>query len=386
MQADHSEDTTVHEQPAITHRSILDFRPAIVILLLIKGLDLGVGAIAYQIINNTLLTPFRAWLGIWNGWDAPHYLDIAQYGYESTGERANWLVFYPLFPALTRLVGSPLNDYLIGAFVVSTIASIVAAILFYRLVAFDYDATIANQAVWFLAIFPTAYFLHIGYTESLFIALVLGAFVAARTERWPLVAMLGALACLTRVNGLLLVPALGIEPLLTWWRTRRWNWQWLWLAVIPVGFGGYLWINYAVSGDPLRFLTITREHWYKEFAPPWTGLMTLIHGLTWRPPIEIWSVIWQQLFFVVLIFCGMLASWRWLRPSYTVWIGLNLLLVTSTSFILSVPRYSLTLFPLMILFALLARRFLWQIGITAWSLIFHTTLVILFLLQKGLAY
>ena len=36
----------------------------------------------------------------------------------------------------------------------------------------------------FLLIFPTAYFLHIGYTESLFLALVLGSFLAARTDRW----------------------------------------------------------------------------------------------------------------------------------------------------------------------------------------------------------
>ena len=172
-------------------------------------------------------------------------------------------------------------------------------VLLYRLVRLDHDAATANRTVWFLAIFPTAYILHIGYTESLFISLVLGAFLAARAGRWPLVALLGALACLTRVNGLLLIPALAIEPALHLWRTRRFDRRWLWLAAIPLGFGGYLLLNYRVTGDPFAFLAITRERWFKSFAPPWTGIAAMFESLSWRPPFEIWTVIWQQALFIV---------------------------------------------------------------------------------------
>ena len=72
------------------------------------------------------------------------------------------------------------------------------------------------RAAWFLLIFPTAYFLHIGYTESLFLALVLGSFLAARTDRWWLAGILGGLAALTRINGLVLIPALAAEAWLAW--------------------------------------------------------------------------------------------------------------------------------------------------------------------------
>ena len=363
-----------------------DLRSALLTMLIAKVLTLGVGAIGYQILTDTLLPTPRAWLAIWNLWDAPHYLDLARYGYEATGERANWLVFYPLFPWLTRLVGLPLGDYLIGAFIVSTVASFVAATLLYRLVRLDHDAEVANRAIWFFAIFPTAYILHIGYTESLFIALVLGCFLAARHDRWALAGVLGALACLTRVNGLLLVPALAIEPALHLWRARRFDPRWLWLATIPLGFVGYLILNYRVTGDPFAFLTITRERWYKSFAPPWVGIVALFEGLVWRPPFEIWTVIWQQALFIAIDAVGAVAAWRWLRPSYAVWVGLNLLLFTSTSFILSAPRYSLILFPLPILFALLARRPTWQTALTAWSLILLVTLALLFLMQVGMAY
>jgi hypothetical protein len=359
---------------------------ALAVMLITKVLLVALGIVAFQIINNTALSSLHAALGVWNLWDAPHYLDLARYGYESTGERADWLVFYPLYPWLTRLAGAPFDDYLIGAFLVTTIASFVAVVLLYRLVRLDHDAATAGYAVWFFCIFPTAYILHIGYTESLFMVLVLGAFLAARAGSWPLVALLGALACLTRVNGLLLLPALAIEPLLVLWRTRRFDPRWLWLAAIPLGFAGYLLLNYRVTGDPFAFLAITRERWYKSFAPPWVGVGSMLSSASWRPPFEVWTVVWQQALFLVIGVAGAIAAWLRLRPSYAVWVTLNLVLFTSTSFVLSVPRYSLILFPLPILAALLARRPLWLAGLTVASLLLLATLAILFVLQRGMAY
>lgn len=359
---------------------------ALAMMLIVKVLILALGIIAFQVISDTSSPSLRAALGIWNLWDAPHYLDLARYGYEATGKRADWLVFYPLYPWLTRLVGAPFGDYLLGAFLVTTAASFVAVVLLQRLVRLDHDAATAGRAAWFFCIFPTAYILHIGYTESLFMALTLGAFLAARTGRWPIVALLGALACLTRVNGLVLLPALAIEPLLTLRRTRRFDPRWLWLAAIPLGFVGYLTLNYRVTGDPFAFLAITRERWYKSFAPPWTGVAAMLASRSWRSPFEVWTVVWQQALFLALGVAGAVAAWLRLRPSYAVWITINLLLFTSTSFVLSVPRYSLILFPLPILAALLARRPLWLAGLTAASLLLMATLAILFVLQRGMAY
>ena len=56
--------------------------------------------------------------------------------------------------------------------------------LLFRLVSLETSPAVGLRAVWFLLIFPTAYFLQIGYTESLFLAFVLGSFLAARTDRW----------------------------------------------------------------------------------------------------------------------------------------------------------------------------------------------------------
>ena len=88
----------------------------------------------------------------------------------------------------------------------STVASLVAAVELYRLAVLDHSPRLARATVWFLFIFPTSYFLHIDYTESLFLALVLGAFLAARDDHWLAAGTLGMLAGLTHANGALLVP------------------------------------------------------------------------------------------------------------------------------------------------------------------------------------
>jgi 4-amino-4-deoxy-L-arabinose transferase-like glycosyltransferase len=322
----------------------------------VLGVKLAVliwGAFSYVVFASRSIDGPRGLLQLWNRWDAPHYLDLAQYGYQNSGELRLFLVFYPLYPWLTRLFAAPFGDVLIGAFLVSTVASIVAALLLYELAKLDLPTAAASRAVWFLLIFPTGYFLHIGYTESLFIALMLGSFWAARTDRWWLAGVLGAFATLSRVNGLLLIPALLVEAAYQWWQTRRFNVRWLWIGVIAFGFGGYLLLNYTVSGDPFTFLTIQREHWYKSLTWPWIGVGHLIDSFRWREADEIRYIFGPELIFIVCIVALAVETSLTMRPSYSVWFVSNTLLFISTSFILSVPRYSLILFPI---FLWLAKR------------------------------
>jgi hypothetical protein len=64
----------------------------------------------------------------------------------------------------------------------------------------------------------------------------------------------------------------------------------------------------------------------------------------------------MELLFTAIGLVGVIASAFLLRPALFAWMAGNWLLFTSTSFLLSIPRYALTLFPLMILMALLTRR------------------------------
>ena len=61
-----------------------------------------------------------------------------------------------------------------------------------------------------------------------------------------------------------------------------------------------------------------------------------------------------------------------------MWMTGNWILFSSVTFFLSVPRYTLTMFPIFILFALLAKNYFWRGVLTVWSLLFFTLFAILF--------
>lgn len=341
------------------------------IVLVVKMLVLFFGSQSYQVITDKALAPPTGFFGIWNRWDAVHYLDIAQLGYTNAGEYRFKIVFFPLYPALTAMFNFILDDYLISAFVVSGIASVALGLVFRELVRMDYSEKIAQFSVLFLFIFPTAFVLHIPYTESLFLALAVGCFLAARKRRWFLVGILGALACLTRINGLILFPALLFEVWEEYCETKVFNRKWLWLIFMPSGFIAYLGLNYYVTGDATMFMTYQREHWNRYFRFPWFGIWESWKGIFYRNPSSAIMSGVEELLFVAIGLFAIIAGWRKMRNSYRVWMVFNWLLFVSTSFVLSVPRYTLVLFPLFILMALTAARNWWaNVLFVVWSILY----------------
>jgi hypothetical protein len=339
------------------------------IVVSIKALVFLFGIQSYQVLQNQRVLDPRGWLEIWNRWDALNYQKLAQFGYSATGELKPLLVFYPLYPWTVRLFAFVTRDYLVSAFIVSTLASLITVIVLQRLVELDYSKELAQRAVWFLFIFPTSYFLHIGYTESLFLMLAISCVFAARKQRWLLAGSFGALTCLTRANGLVLLPVLAVEAAHQYWTTRRWQWQWLWIGVAAFGFVGYLLLNRYVTGDAFAFTSLMQQFFNKSLASPLTGIDNAIGSMS-RSPSEAEMIGTQEVLFIALGLVCTIVSWFKLRPAYSVWMTGNWLLFVSVSFALSVPRYTLTMFPIYILFAMLARRRVWLGVITFWSILY----------------
>src|SRR3954449_7787516 len=158
-------------------------------------------------LADTLLSPLARWDSAW-------YLDIAHSGYAGPNS-----AFFPLYPVLVRgfaLVSAP-GALLVAAYVVSLAALLGALYLMHRLVTLELrSAEVARLAVLLIAVFPGALWFGAPYSESLFLLLSLGAFYAARTERWWLAGLLAALAAATRSAGLVLL----VPLLVLWWRTR----------------------------------------------------------------------------------------------------------------------------------------------------------------------
>jgi Dolichyl-phosphate-mannose-protein mannosyltransferase len=338
-------------------------------VLAIKVLVLIFGAMAFEIGNDERVRSLDKLLDIWNQWDGHQYLLVAQQGYAASGDRRLALAFFPLYPWLIRLATYFVHDAVRGAFLISTVASVAAGIILGRLVAIDHPRPVAWRAVWFMFIFPTSYFMHTDYSEGLFLALVLWSFLAARRERWMESGIAGALAALSRPNGILLVPALGAEAIAHLWHARRFDWRWLFMGVMPLGLAAYFLVNYRVTGDPWAFLSIQREHWSNDFATPWASIRTSYQVARDWKPAEAEMVGTQVLIYLAIGLAGTIAAIVMLRPSYGVWMALNWLLIATRSWDISAPRYVLTMFPLFILLSLLARRRIWEAGITAWSLL-----------------
>src|SRR5262249_46498450 len=154
---------------------------------------------------------------------------------------------------------------------------------------------VALRAVLWLSVFPTAYFLHAGYSESLFIALVVSSFYYARTGRWLLASILGGLAPLTRITGWVLFPALVSEYLAQ--RGFDKKKEMLYVALIPVGVLCYLMVNYIHFGNAFQFLASVKQYWSSEPAPFWRGLIGTWTAIPLRPPAERLMVGYAELLF-----------------------------------------------------------------------------------------
>ncbi|MGP0051206.1 MAG: hypothetical protein ACLPZR_20495 [Solirubrobacteraceae bacterium] len=123
------------------------------------------------------------------------------------------------------------------------------------ILSFELGARAARGAVLVIAFWPAAYFFSAPYSESLFLAISAGTFLAARQARWLLAGLLGAAAAATRNTGILLVlpllamylygprsaRVLAAAPVMTGrWRPRfRLQRDALWLGLVPLGLIAY---------------------------------------------------------------------------------------------------------------------------------------------------
>ena len=205
-------------------------------------------------------------LDLWNAWDAPHYFEIAAVGYVDPARA----VLFPLLPALLR-VGSLLLPPLVAGLLISIAASVAAAIALYRLGRLDgADRRVARGIVLAMSVFPTSFALVPPYTEPLFLAFAAWSVLRARRADWVGAGVLGLLAALTRLPGILLLPALVLE-LRGQPRTPRM----LALALILVGPLVYVAINWLAYGDPLAFIGVQRAVFHVETVLPWQALASL---------------------------------------------------------------------------------------------------------------
>lgn len=279
-------------------------------------------------------------LNSWVRWDAPHYLDIAKYGYQTSGTEALWIVFFPLYPLLVKITSFLIPNFTLAAIFLSIFFSLVAAIGLFELTLLDFNKRAAFLSVWFLNIFPTAYFLQAPYTESLYLTTSILTVYFFRKNLFLFSSASGFLTGLTRINGLTLLVLLFVEKRISFKNLST-------FLLIIMGFIIYLVINFLLFHDPLYFTHPLQSNWYKKIDWPWIGIINSIHHIPeiTHPDFYIY---FSEVIAIVTVFSLGLLTFLKIRKSYGIYVLVNLMLIISTHFILSTPRYALTLFPLFI--------------------------------------
>ena len=144
----------------------------------------------------------------WANWDGAHFLSIAQYGYEPFQ-----VVFFPLYPLLIKFLSLLTTNYFWAGFIISQIFTVISLYYLYKLVLLDYKKNVAEKAVILLITFPTSFYLGAVYSESSFLALTLSSFYYARKKNYILASILAGLSSVTRIIGICVIVAIGVEYL-----------------------------------------------------------------------------------------------------------------------------------------------------------------------------
>jgi hypothetical protein len=307
-------------------------------------------------------------------YDSGWYFQVARNGYEfvvggpAVGlGKVGKIAYFPLYPMLMRwvgrLFGQTAADVYRGGIVVSWVAFVLAMIGLYYLARLDVPARRAERAVVLATVFPFAFFFGVVYTESLFLLLTVATFYAFRTRHWIWGGLAGALATATRVNGLLMLPALA------WivWRQvgpdrRERVLAVTGLALVPVGIGLYSWYVYTLTGNPLEWAASIQRWGYYPGGAPWLAPFRLLTSLVTHPYAFLAGermAPYDTLNGVAALSFALTAPFVWWRlgAAYGMFMLANLWLPLSSGQFEGLGRYCSVLFPCFIWLASLRSRF-----------------------------
>ena len=181
---------------------------------------------------------FFSWI---NYWDSAHYISISQNGYVIPQQ-----AFFPLWPLLIKLTTFVLKDPYFATFILSFILGLSTFILLF-LLAQKLIGRYAKVALILFACFPSTMFLHAGYTEGLFLSLILFGCLLLEGKKYVLAATLIGLATATRFA--------GVAAALVFLFIGRSKREKLFYILIALsGLIGYIIYSYFNFGDGLLFI------------------------------------------------------------------------------------------------------------------------------------
>ncbi len=272
-------------------------------------------------------------LGVWERFDTLWYIHIASHGYD----RAEAIVFFPLYPLLIRILTPITQEPLAAALLIATVSTFFLFWGFQKLLLLDLPEKDVQRALLLLAVWPPGFIFFAGYAESLLIALTIWSIYFARTGGWWLAGSIGCCAGLTKAAGYCVAAALAVLV----WREGRAKLRSTWPAALCLLAPMIVTLITKFSGHTLASVAYAK-HWRTEIAFPWMTLAgSLEQAASTRDPVLILNLIALALIFIPVFV-------KRLRLEYTLFAAaaLALFLTKKTDPLLqSSVRYALTVFP-----------------------------------------
>lgn len=321
----------------------------------------GIGNLSLSVVHGgPQLGKVDSFLGQFMHWDSEYYVSIATSGYAYTPGRISNAAFWPLLPLGMKVLSWVGIRVEYAGFIISNVATLLAAGLLYRLVELEKGDKVASRAVWLMLAFPGSLYFSMLYTEGLFLFLSVGAFYLARRNRWLAAGALGFFVALCRANGFFILLPIGIEWLSTihkeGWRDRATSAASL--ALVPLGTLSHMLYLKLRFDDPFVFQKAAIP-FGRKLTWPWVPFFNLEPKYT-----EFYRFVFLGAPILAAICIG-LAFHRKLRASYIAYASILLLFYISTNYLESIPRYLAVSFPIYFVLADTLRSREWHTAVLA---------------------
>ncbi len=330
------------------------------IIALLASSALGGIVIALHGITGTGATTreFPPFINMWIRWDAGWYQGIAENGYSFSTTVQSAAAYFPLYPSVIHMfVRAGANPFIAGILLTAAFG-LAAFCLFWLWAKQLSDPLTADLATQIFLVWPFAFYLYGAvYSDALFIALSLGAFLLLERRALVPAIVLGALATAARPVG----PALVLGLLIRQIELRRKEGARPGLMdfaplLCVLGMAGYMLFLYLKFGDPLAFMK-AQGAWRQD--PGWSSLLKLplFHRVLQRRAYGDLFLPALHLFMAVGFLALAAPTRKLLGWGYAVYVVavLGIPLVVSRDFI-GLGRYCLAAFPCFLTLAMRLRE------------------------------
>lgn len=306
--------------------------------------------------GQNLATAARGWdftsirlIDMWARWDSGWYLFTIKNGYsmgESVYVTSN-LPFFPVFPLLVKAVSffvpvRPVPDavLIVIGVLITNVLLLVGTYFLYKLTRLYFSKSVAQNTIWFLMVFPAAFFLSSFYTESVFFAFSVVSLWAATQKKWWLAGLMAAVVSGTRPLGALIgVPLLMEYMAQREWKLKQIDVQILSFGLVPLGLLAFLSYMYFLTGDFLAPVK-AQNAWGRSTADPFTSFVFPHSSWAYLTPFD-------QLFGLTAVVTGIAllvekSRKYWMLGSFTL---VMILPAFFTGTLDSITRFVAVLFP-----------------------------------------